>query len=34
MMKSALFGRKKSAAKPFADFYKSWFNTLSATLLP
>ncbi|KAL6548144.1 hypothetical protein OROHE_009206 [Orobanche hederae] len=34
MMKSALFGRKKAAATPFADFYKSWFNTLSATLLP
>ncbi|KAH6771821.1 hypothetical protein C2S52_005457 [Perilla frutescens var. hirtella] len=34
MLKTALFGRKKTAATPFAEFYKNWFNTLAATLLP
>lgn len=36
MLKTALFGRKKTAAvaTPFAEFYNTWFNTLATTLLP
>ncbi|XP_057811086.1 protein INAPERTURATE POLLEN1 [Salvia miltiorrhiza] len=34
MLKTALFGRKKAAATPFAEFYSNWFQTLSGTLLP
>ncbi|KAK4425518.1 protein INAPERTURATE POLLEN1 [Sesamum alatum] len=34
MFKSALFGRKKTTTRPFADFYNDWFTTLATTLLP
>ncbi|XP_051136907.1 protein INAPERTURATE POLLEN 1 homolog [Andrographis paniculata] len=40
MFKSALFGRKKTAAatapgdKPFADFYNDWLAALTTALLP
>ncbi|KAG6428396.1 hypothetical protein SASPL_112647 [Salvia splendens] len=34
MLKSGLFGRKKTAGTPFAEFYNKWFETLSTTLLP
>ncbi|KAL2238052.1 protein INAPERTURATE POLLEN1 [Sesamum indicum] len=34
MFKSALFGRKKTTTRPFADFYNDWSTTLATTLLP
>ncbi|PIN26673.1 hypothetical protein CDL12_00566 [Handroanthus impetiginosus] len=34
MLKSALFGRKKTTVRPFTDFYNEWLATLATTLLP